>query len=132
MKTPERFILVDDDPADNIIFKLCVKKTFDKCETVIFNVPEEGLAFLESEIKTLMTISPTVLFLDINMPTLSGWQFLEKYEQIESSNKDEISIYMLSSSVDNRDIEKANSHPVVKGYIVKPLSKQVLQNLFGE
>lgn len=87
-------------------------------EIVDFTLPERGFDYLKSEFFNSHAAS-SILLLDINMPTMTGWDFLEKYEELDQRVKDQISIYILSSSVDPRDKEKAANNKYVKGYLEK-------------
>jgi len=66
------------------------------------------------------------LFIDVNMPTMSGWEFLEYFEGLDDRVKSAIQIYILSSSVDERDLERALGNENVKAFLVKPLTKDML------
>ncbi len=119
------FIVIDDDRINNMICSKMIGLTVPDSETQTFILPEEGLKYLQSYQKA--NIQPNaVLFLDINMPVLSGWDVLEKMEQLPENQKNSIDVYMLSSSVDQLDREKADNHPLVKGYISKPLTRAKL------
>jgi len=74
---------------------------------------------------------PDYIFLDINMPVIDGWMFLDEYLKIKDLMAKEIQIYMLSSSVDKRDINKAMSFGIVKEYISKPITSGVLARLLN-
>ncbi|WP_287059311.1 response regulator, partial [Algoriphagus sp.] len=67
------------------------------------------------------------LFLDLNMPEMTGWDFLDNFD----SQKNEAEIYILSSSVDERDINKASKYQVVKDYLSKPLIKKYIKSIFN-
>ncbi|CAN5646885.1 hypothetical protein BH10BAC5_BH10BAC5_22820 [soil metagenome] len=73
---------------------------------------------------------PTVLFLDINMPSMTGWEFLEEFRKFSKTVHKQFTIYMLSSSVDSSDKEKASSNIFVSGYISKPLRQETLREKF--
>jgi two-component system chemotaxis response regulator CheY len=90
------------------------------------------LDFIKAEFEQDATKPQTVLFLDINMPVLTGWDFLAAFEKFSATVKERIKIYMLSSSVDQRDKDRAASNQYVKDYIVKPLSKDRLMQLAQE
>jgi CheY-like chemotaxis protein len=113
------FILIDDDPFNNTISRMAIKKAFGEVDTKIFTVPEEGLAFIQNEY--INAFKPTILFLDINMPTLSGWEFMEEFDKLNEGIKKQITVYLLSSSVDQRDNDRAESNGWIEGFISKPL-----------
>lgn len=73
---------------------------------------------------------PDVIFLDLNMPVMDGWQFLD--ELIKIPIAEQIPLYIVSSSVDSRDIKKAESYKMVNKYIVKPFSLSIVQELMNE
>ncbi|TXE07971.1 response regulator [Gelidibacter salicanalis] len=126
-----RFILVDDDPLNNFLTKMILKKTFGEIRVHDFIVPEDGLEFLKFEGAKNDTKTKTILFLDINMPTLSGWEFLEAFELLDASVKEQYTIYILSSSINLSDINFAKANHLVSGFIEKPLNKAKLINILG-
>jgi response regulator RpfG family c-di-GMP phosphodiesterase len=129
MSTIRNYILVDDDPFNNIISNMEIEAALGEVNVTTFEIPEDGLVFIQHEyIKNLI---PTVLFLDINMPSLSGWQFLEKFEKFSEELKFKISIYILSSSIDPRDMDKAKANKYIRGYIAKPLESNVILSIAG-
>jgi len=73
---------------------------------------------------------PELIFLDINMPVMNGWEFMEEFVKIRPTIQKKIDIYILSSSTDSVDIQKAKSIPEIRDYIVKPLTPDLLKNIF--
>jgi len=124
------FIVIDDDPINNMICFKIIELTIPGCDVRTFTNPEKGLDHIRRNYPT-KNEKGTILFLDINMPGITGWNVLEKIETFAAAAKDMISIYMLSSSVDLSDKEKADNHPMVNGYITKPLSKAKLLHLLA-
>jgi CheY-like chemotaxis protein len=99
-----------------------------------FTSPEEGFEYIETEyIETkyhgTKETNFTILFLDLNMPLMSGWEFLERFDNLGSELKGQISLYILSSSVDSRDRERSYANKNVKGYIAKPLTIDIINNI---
>ena len=116
MSTDLKYIIVDDDSLNNTICTMILEEALGNVEINEFTEPEKALLFIRENVK-----SPTILFLDINMPILSGWEFLDQYEKFSKEVKMHISIYMLSSSLDRRDKDKAKANKYVQGFISKPL-----------
>ncbi|QKJ63914.1 response regulator [Flavobacterium sp. M31R6] len=124
----KNFIVVDDDSVNNLICRKVIKLVFPEADVLTFTNPEKALLF----IKSIYTYSPgktTIVLLDINMPILSGWDFLEEFEGFDTDVKERLKIYMLSSSTDQLDKDRANENKNVRGYIEKPLSKDSIAKI---
>lgn len=108
--------LVDDDPINNLINRRLLGKTG------ISNRIEEFLGGQDAldKISELGMEDSLLIFLDINMPVLNGWEFLNKYLKTFPGRSDKIII--LSSSIDFQDRQKADEYPVVSGFLEKPLT----------
>jgi two-component SAPR family response regulator len=122
-----KYIIVDDDPLNNTICSLMLKRTLHEAGIKTFERPQEGLVFIQSNINR--SISHSVLFLDINMPTLTAWDFLGQYECFSEEIKKQISIYLFSSSISQQDRDKAKSYQSVKGFIFKPLTTETILSI---
>lgn len=122
----KRIAIVDDDT----IFQFTTKVKIEKLELAesieIYNDGEEIFEFLKDAEEDEL---PEILLLDINMPIVDGWDFLELYASIPDEVKSKIKIYMLSSSINPVDLEKAENHPHISKYITKPISDTVLQEI---
>lgn len=120
-KIPLTYI-IDDDKIFVFVLKKVIEKNknFDKIEE--FRNGEEVLELLSKEINL-----PTIILLDINMPVIDGWQFLDEVELLE--NKDKLNIFIMSSSIDQRDIAKSKFYSTVKDFISKPISGEKLDKL---
>jgi two-component SAPR family response regulator len=127
MSNDIKYIIVDDDPLNNAICSLMLKRTLHEAGVKTFEQPREGLFFIKNNKNSFMTHS--VLFLDINMPTLTAWDFLGQYESFSEEIKRQISIYLLSSSISKRDRDKAKGYKSVKGFISKPLTSETILSI---
>ena len=129
MKKIDLACIIDDDP----IFIFSAKKLMelaDFCKGfIVFHNGKEALNHLNTIISSNEEL-PDVILLDLNMPVMDGWEFLEEFIKIKSEKA--ITIYIVSSSIDPGDINKAKSYHNVNNYIVKPVTidslKSVLQN----
>ncbi|MGZ3778584.1 MAG: response regulator [Mucilaginibacter sp.] len=125
-----KFILVDDDDFTNILHDIILKDTLgEQTEIEAFTEAEKGLEFIKE--KYAESSDHTILFLDINMPRICGWEFLEQFEEFGEAIKRQIDIYILSSSVDGRDRDKAEANKNVKGFLSKPLTTEVILSIAG-
>jgi CheY-like chemotaxis protein len=112
----DAIFLVDDDPINNLINKRLLAKVGIGGRIEEFLSGEKAL----EKIGELNPDESLLIFLDINMPVLNGWEFLDKYLQIYSVRKDKIVI--LSSSIDFQDRQRANDYSIVSGFLEKPLT----------
>lgn len=127
----KRFLIVDDDPINNFLSIRALQQAFNEVHINDFTIPEEGLEFMKTKSSQHPADGKITLLLDINMPTMSGWEYLEEFELFDASIKKQYDIYILSSSVDSKDVNRAKENPIVKDFIEKPLSKATLLRLFG-
>lgn len=128
-KSTKRFLIVDDDASTNFLSKMALRKSLGEVDVKDFVVPENALEYIATEFKNKQE-EKTTLFLDINMPTLTGWEFLDKFKTFTEPIKNQFIIYILSSSIDPADIQRAKLNPLVTDFIEKPLNKAILIKLF--
>ncbi len=127
-------MLIDDDKANNYLNK----RTLDKMDcTEHIDVAENGLIALELLEKGLKMkhCQPELIFLDINMPVMDGWEFLEEFGKRGPFNPFQVKIIMLTTSLNPADRVKAENIKEISGFINKPLResfvKQILQEHFS-
>ena len=117
--------LVDDDK----VFQLTTLRTIQSAKItdriLQFENGEEALSFLRQHATETDNL-PDYIFLDINMPFVDGWMFLDDFAELKYVLKKEISIYMVSSSIDPRDVNRAKGNANVREYIIKPVSREKL------
>ena len=118
----QEILLIDDDRMTNFINKTVIKSEFPDYSPVIF---ENGLDAIEHIRENPNT--PYLIFLDINMPIMDGWEFLEALSK--DTNQYNLVIHILSSSLDTVDKRKAKESDLVSSFLTKPLKKDVLKEL---
>jgi len=115
------FLLIDDDEATNFLHKREISKSEIKSEVNVVENGEEGINFIKDLLAKGEPL-PTVIFLDINMPRMNGWEFLEEYEKITTGLKLNANIVvMLTTSLNPDDEKKAKLYTSICKYLTKPL-----------
>lgn len=123
MKNKTTYLIDDDKLSIRLMSMLISKNNF--CEEIIsFYNPQTALNELKNNSNNPAQL-PDVILLDLNMPVLDGWQFLDEFELITFAKK--IIVFIVSSSIDPSDLEMAKNYPIIKDYIIKPLSSEKLK-----
>ncbi len=126
-------MIIDDDEISGFIYgKIIEKSGVSENHVKTFLKGQDALDFLSENISNIDDF-PDLILLDINMPVMNGWEFLDKYSNdIWPRLNKKIILCMLSSSVNRDDINKANSYAQVDDYLSKPLTKEVLTNFINK
>jgi CheY-like chemotaxis protein len=124
-----QFIIIDDEDVNLFISKKLISETLGIQDIKTFSSGADALRFLQNDF-VYSTARPTVLLLDLNMPVISGWDFLDFFSQYKEELKNNVHVYILSSSIDPRDKAKALSNPNVISFITKPITKDVIRENF--
>ena len=123
--------LVDDDPLYTTIMQAILQKTGRVAEAVAFDNASDALEALWSKAECPESL-PDILLVDINMPVLDGWGFLELYAADKHKLGKLPRVYVVSSSVDVNDIRKAKSYPEVSDYLTKPVTVETMHKLLNQ
>jgi CheY-like chemotaxis protein len=126
MKTLERILLVDDDPNTNFYNKIVLDQENSAEEIVVFNDGEDALEYLQKGNGKV-----DLILLDINMPIMNGWQFLEHYEKLEEEKKAAIVVVMLTSSVNQDDKKRAAQFGLKEKLFNKPLKPETIKEILS-
>ncbi|WP_109829960.1 response regulator [Reichenbachiella versicolor] len=113
--------VIDDDPFIHKLMNRMLSDYDVNIEVEFYKDGYEGIEALKSS-----TQLPDLIFLDVFMPNLDGWGFAEKYINTQIPK---VPVYILSSSVDRRDIDRAKSIPLIKGYKIKPMKREELKEV---
>lgn len=115
-------MLIDDDEDDNYFHQIVIDEmnVTNHVEVALNGI--EALNFLKQEIKTL----PDLIFLDINMPKMNGWEFLEEHKKLSEAQKAKIIVVMLTTSSNPEDKKRAEQYGDVTDFNSKPLTKEML------
>jgi CheY-like chemotaxis protein len=123
-----RFLLVDDDSIFNFLHTEVIKAVDELAQIDLFNSSTEGLEFLQDALEGKREM-PHFLFLDIRMPEMDGFEYLDELMKYPVEKFKELRIYVLSSSLAERDKEKSLSSPIVTGFIEKTLTIEKLKGI---
>ena len=118
-------MLVDDDEDDNFFHEREIIDSHMAKTVVVKDSGKKALDYLRAKTNPLSDL----IFLDINMPGMTGWEFLNEYTLLEEELKGRAVIVMLSTSANPKDIEKAKNWEFVSDYITKPLTKERLEGV---
>lgn len=124
----DRVMIIDDNIIDLYITKrLIIKNNFGK-SVLEYTTAEEALKHLKKHQKTMFML-PQVIFLDIYMPLMSGFEFMAAYDKLPPSFKENCKVYIISSSIDQRDIAQSENDKNLTAFQVKPITKEFLERI---
>ncbi len=131
----DSILFIDDDPITLMLCKMVIKKASFSNEIATSKNGEEALQYFN----TLKQINsnnefkkqPQLIFLDLNMPVMGGWEFLESFSTSDYADYNKTKVIILSSTIDPEDLEKSKKYPMVIDFLSKPISKEMLAYVKG-
>ena len=128
----QEILLIDDSHSDNFIHERRIRNMgITKRITTKFN-GREAIDYLDTPTGNDGYPAPDLIFLDINMPVMDGWEFLEAYEQLLEEKKARIVLAMLTTSTATQDKERAEKFHQLSKFITKPLTERDLRDILNE
>ena len=128
VENPVNAWIVDDDNVYIYGFKKLISLKSLNANISSFRNGSEAIIHLKNLEHT--PILPDVIFLDINMPHMDGWEFIQQFAEIKSRLGKSITVYMISSSIDLNDIYRAKNIPEIADYLFKPVTEEQLNEIF--
>jgi CheY-like chemotaxis protein len=125
-------LLIDDDTTINYLHNRLLEKNSFTDKVAISINGMEGLDMFKQLDHQLGADEMAIVFLDLNMPIMNGWEFLDTISNIKDSIKMNYKIYLLSSTINPDDKKKAKENTLVSGFLTKPLTKEHLELLRAE
>ena len=125
--------IIDDDKIYvNLVKKIIEIKKLSE-NLLIYKNGKEALDYFKDIMQNVTDEDklPDIIFLDLNMPVMDGWEFLNEFVKIKNNLNKKITIYVVSSSIDPRDLERAKSFNLVTDYLIKPIELKKFEKIFG-
>jgi CheY-like chemotaxis protein len=124
-------LLIDDSQIDNFIHKTVLTKAAIATSIISKSSGQDALDLLHI-LKENPEEFPEVIFLDITMPVMNGFEFLKEYTKLPQYVKEKCDVFILSSSIDPEDTKRAKACPEVTEHLTKPLSNELVVSIFEE
>lgn len=125
-----KILCIDDDQITLMLCKIVIAKATFSNEIATAKNGEDALNFFDTLKTSDKTITkPELIFLDLNMPIMSGWEFLDAFNTEKYAEFHNTKIIILSSTIDPGDLEKSKKYPLVIDFLPKPISKEMLEYL---
>ncbi|QSW90321.1 MULTISPECIES: response regulator [Flavobacterium] len=121
------FLIIDDNLIDQLVTQQLLKKVLHVNQVVIVNNGQEGLQWILNSKKETEKL---IVLLDIQMPVMNGFEFLEEFQKLNDGIKNEIQIYIVSSTLDPDEIHQVKKNENVSGFLSKPLPTDNLRKFF--
>ena len=122
-----KVLIIDDDLVSQFASRYCIEQSISNCRTIVYDTPEAVLNMFADPLHNEEDV-PDLLFLDLVMRGMDGWEFLEKLK-IGTNALQKTDIYILSAFANSNDRARAKGHPMIKGHFDKPLSKSIMDKI---
>ena len=119
-----KLVVIDDNPTDHYIMQRLLHNNYN-CEQATYTFDGQLVLDYLNENKNADTL-PDVIFLDLDMPLLTGWEFLDELESFNSGAKKNVQVHIMSSSIRSADVFHSKKYTCVNSFMTKPLSRELI------
>lgn len=129
---PERIMVIDDDPFSLMLTKMKLRKVVNEENVIEFLDIDNALGYLGQHLGKESAMIPDIILLEVMMNDANGWDFIPKFSDLMAKNKrSEIQLVVLTSSQFFSDYRKASKYDAVKGFMMKPIRRDVLLDIYA-
>ncbi|WP_293293841.1 response regulator [Allomuricauda sp.] len=128
---PINVCIVDDDDIYQFTMKVTIRNIPTVKSTQVFTDGAQALEYIINN-KNDKDALPDIIFLDINMPVMDGFQFMDEFTDLLPKLNKPIQVYLVSSSIDPKDIRKAKRNDAITDYLIKPLKSEQVKNILTQ
>nr|WP_238539435.1 response regulator [Flavobacterium sp. CF136] len=127
----EQILCIDDDPITLMLSRKVIEKSSFSDEIITAQNGEEALLYFNTlkYSKAKIVKKPQLIFLDLNMPVMGGWEFLDYFTSPAYDEFNSVNVIVLSSTINPEDLLKAKKYPIIKDFLSKPITKAMLEYL---
>jgi len=127
----EQILCIDDDPITLMLSRKVIEKSSFSDEIITAQNGEEALLYFNTlkYNKAKIVKKPQLIFLDLNMPVMGGWEFLDYFTSPAYDEFNSVNVIVLSSTINPEDLLKAKKYPIIKDFLSKPITKAMLEYL---
>jgi CheY-like chemotaxis protein len=126
----KQVILIDDDEVFVFLTKKIIERADEDVQLSVFSNGQEAIDYLkEAALNT--ELLPDIILLDLNMPVMDGWEFLNIYKTFNLSQKKRIALYIVTSSISPYEVERAKNIEEVHEFIIKPIAKEKFKDIIA-
>lgn len=132
MSKLKTILLIDDDEATNFMNKRILRKLDIAVQIISKENGQEGLQYLQHQNEEGTYPCPELIFLDINMPVMNGWEFLDAHEQLPPEQRGKVVVVMLTTSLNYQDEQLAKQKGLLNDFMNKPLRKADVERVINK
>jgi CheY-like chemotaxis protein len=125
-------LLIEDDEVTNYINRTVIERMDCAAHVHVAWNGTDALEYLKACRQTAGSVQPELILLDINMPGLNGWEFLEEYNKLETAEKGQVVVVMLTTSLNPEDKRRADDNPAINGLKNKPLTAALMEEILTQ
>lgn len=125
----DTILFVDDDPITLMLCKKVISKAAFSNQIITAQNGEEAINLFHTLLNNVEKTVPELIFLDLNMPIMGGWEFLAEFSKPTFEQFHDIKVIVLSSTIDPEDLEKIKEFPMVMDFLPKPISLSMLNKV---